>query len=1353
MERLIDGAASITGRCHTFDAKADGYIKAEAVNMVYLKRLEDAIKDKDPIRAIIRGTANNNNGWTAGIVSPNPEAQIQVIRRAYRNAGIDDLFQTGYVECHGTGTRAGDLAETSAVAAVFCPNRKPENALRIGSVKSNIGHSEPSAGFSGLMKAIISLETGIIPGNPTFIDPSPRIDFEKLCVRPSRTNTQWPAVAVRRVSVNSFGYGGSNAHLIVDEAKELGQYHVSSYRDADRLPAETQETSKRPYLLVLSADQEKSLNRQLAELDRHLSDPAVSIKLRDLAYTLGERRSRHYHRGFCIASAPEIDTRAFERGHTLTGEEAPHLGLIFTGQGAQWPEMGKGLLETFSIAAHTVKRLDKVLQSAHDSPPWTLYDELTQPRTPEHYRSPQFSQPLVTALQLAILSIFNEAGLSCRASVGHSSGEIAAAVAAGLLCPDQAIKIAYYRGMATSSAVFEEPMGMMAVGLGAQSVQPYVGGSSIQIACVNSPEGVTLSGTKSELCEIEQKLKADGHFVRLLVVDAPYHSRHMQQVAGKYQQLLEKHVEWERHETNDSILACAMCSSTTGKTLSRKEAQDPAYWVENMVSPVLFSQAATDMIPKVNYLVEIGPSNALSGPVSQIKKAAFSSVEYASAWKRGSGATAVHNLLQAAGKLFTAGFPIKLSPFNRDDQEASGKAPVFISDLPNYVWDHSIKYWHESEASSDWRFRKFLHHDLLGSQMLGTPWAQPMWKNVLDVGDSSWLRDHRLGDNVVFPAAAYMAVAAEAIYQKSKATGKIPQEVASNQLTYKLRNVSFQRVLNLDEHAGNKIVTTLHPCASTKESWHEFTISSISHDGTATLQEHSRGLVSLGSGDEYREPATDSEVAPLVHPLSATALYKRMGEVGYHFGPAFRRILKVEIKPNHSRGRAFMMLDPPASNAKQSSYTMHPVAIDGCLQVVPLAALGRGQFSNTNILLAPTLVGDVVMHPQEVGESGGSSGNCIITTEAKWSGVGNPDDPKSLACSLRAFSEQSKELLIEMQGLRYNPVNATADRPHAFTQVVWAPDFEFLSPEQMAVELNDKGSSSSSSCDGKEEENPAVECMAKLASLIVHKRPSAKILEVALDEGLGESAGRSLWLDGVRERAGQIAAGCAYEISTPSEKARAEVGERYSAEENLKISAHEAGSIFEALRDKHEQEQDGFDLVICRVSDSVESDHVKQVLDHCRPVLARKAYAILVRGNGAPGAVSFSVAGLDAIPTMKATKSLSIIYVGVKRNDHDPEEPKAADEKGNNQIHLVRFQSPEAYQEGYIDPIRLLLAERGWDMKDHFHSAVGGLPDESTVLVLDEMFTPIISSLGDSQFLAFRQLLEKNCRVLWVTKG
>ena len=464
--------------------------------------------------------------------------------------------------------------------------------------------------------------------------------------------------------------------------------------------------------------------------------------------------------------------------------------------------------------------------------------------------------------------------------MGHSSGEIAAAVAAGHITPAQAIKIAYYRGKVTSAAKYETPVGMLAVGLGVEKVQPYLSDTSIQIACINSPESVTLSGKRSELESIESTLKDDGHFVRLLQVDAAYHSRYMAIIADQYQDLLERHIKWPE----PSEERVAMFSSTTGKMAVRF--LGPSYWVANMTSCVVFNQAVQKMISQpesVDILIEIGPSNALAGPINQIKKAVSAPIEYTSAWKR--GPEALQMMLKLAGRLFTIGYPINLAQVNKDSNPCS---PSVVVDLPNYSWNHTTKYWHESEASMDWRFRKFVHHDLLGNKVLGTPWTQPVWKKVLKVQDLPWLRDHKvitlyilqsifsllrngandvcvqLGESVIFPASGYLAMAIEALFQKSKATGRLPDETEVNQATYQFRNVTFSRTLPLeDQDKDSKILLSLNPCSSTKDSWHEFKISSIATD---IINDHCQGLICLG--EQAKEGMFSQNFIPQISRLS-----------------------------------------------------------------------------------------------------------------------------------------------------------------------------------------------------------------------------------------------------------------------------------------------------------------------------------------------------------------------------------------------------------------------------------------------------------------------------------------------------
>ena len=326
--------------------------------------------------------------------------------------------------------------------------------------------------------------------------------------------------------------------------------------------------------------------------------------------------------------------------------------------------------------------------------------------------------------------------------IGHSSGEIAAAAAAGFLTNEAAIRVAYYRGKAALdlNGGSDTPLGMLAVGLGQDNIQRYLhNNDSIEVACVNSPKSVTVSGKLTRLNELQSVIQVDGHFARVLQVDLAYHSSYMGDIATHYQDLLQLHCELDTPTRNN----IRMFSTVTGKRMTGR--CDNNYWRSNMVLPVLFDEAFRGMISEPNgpdFLIEIGPSGALAGPVAQIKhemSGRAASFDYASAFKRDPDPT--EELYHLAGKIFVRGGSINMSQVNKD--EDSNSASVII-DLPNYAWNHSVQYWHESESSKDWRSREFVQHDLLGSKILGTSWTAPSWRKTLRVTELPWLKDHKV---------------------------------------------------------------------------------------------------------------------------------------------------------------------------------------------------------------------------------------------------------------------------------------------------------------------------------------------------------------------------------------------------------------------------------------------------------------------------------------------------------------------------------------------------------------------------------------------------------------------------------
>ena len=326
--------------------------------------------------------------------------------------------------------------------------------------------------------------------------------------------------------------------------------------------------------------------------------------------------------------------------------------------------------------------------------------------------------------------------------VGHSSGEIAAAYCADSVSMEDAIKAAFYRGQATLQPpnATERHQGMLAVGLGAQKLSKYLDGldSPVDIACYNSPSSITLSGRVGTLSLVEYRLRADGHFARRLHVNLAYHSRYVVDIAEAYKSKLEQ--DYQRKSFSECPIA--FFSSVSGRRLDR--AIDPEYWRKNMTSPVYFDQAIPEMTSGptgANFLIEIGPSGALAGPISQIKSSLpqkGSNIQYHPAFRRSQ--VDLRSLYEVAGQLFIFGGKVDMAEVNRQ----KGHSPRLIIDLPNYVWNHSEPYWYESMASKDWRFRLFPPHDLIGSKILGTSWHAPTWKKDLRLDDIPWLKDHKV---------------------------------------------------------------------------------------------------------------------------------------------------------------------------------------------------------------------------------------------------------------------------------------------------------------------------------------------------------------------------------------------------------------------------------------------------------------------------------------------------------------------------------------------------------------------------------------------------------------------------------
>lgn len=1134
-----------------------------------------------------------------------------------------------------------------------------------------------------------------------------------------------------------------------------------------------EDDTERPYLCVVSANDATSLKSNIQALCKHLVNPRVKVSLLDLAYTLSERRKLFWHRAYITIRTTEIEEKNFTIGNRT--REPPKIAMIFTGQGAQWPQMGKALVDTFPWTRSILEELDQVLQAEHDPPDWSLTSELTEPRSPDHVRQPELSQTLVTALQLCIVAVLERWRVRPSSVIGHSSGEIAAACAAGLLSRASAILTAFHRGRSTQAtqrptrtgtantdgAEPDRDVGMLALGLSAEEASCFVEKhpGEAWIACFNSPHSVTVSGRLHALQALRDEVKAAGHFARMLPVDCAYHSPLMLRTGEEYLQALKEDPTFQSCGSSSGV---TMFSSVTASQM--KGLADEMYWKENMTRPVRYHETLEKLIldDTPSMLIEIGPSDALRGPTSQILQSLPRDrlPQYCSSWSR--GPDAAKSLFDSAGALILRGAPIDISKINGYDAHPART----IVDLPNYSWNHSAKYWHENAASKEWRFKKFITHELLGSKIPGTLWSSPMWRKHLHLPDVPWLRDHQMGTDILMPGTGFICLALEAMYQTHCALNDEVKASSANKLAYRFRNISFQRAMALGDDKPTTIVVTLARVHGIGD-WHEFRIQSTTAE---TVYTHCDGLVQVRSPMDDEEALPASNLRPLRYPQEGRLWYKAQSNAGMEFGPTFRRIRTVESIAGSRECRSLVDLQPPDSRWNPAPYyPLHPAVLDSCFgSAVPANA--AGDRCAIKDIMIPAFVEEMLINAVPSNLQTGLS-----IARSEYAGRGRRDVAKSWAAQVSVYDSENGTFLTRAKGLRYVKLD-THDQidPHVFLTTSWKPDISLLTSTQLTHLLKDS-------------EAP----IDTVIDLVAHKLPALKILEISLEPD--DAAARSFWFQGGADAA--RAAYSQYDFICMNAESNVTLQEAYKAQKDARFHlVTSTRDVFETTSISKD-----YDMIIIQGSSSFDPPIGEKFVRDVGSLAGTSAFVLFVCQSG-DFAVLHDEHKYDADATTTDWDLIGMPNgIAVNESAHrDADKPgthpigehmssngrhlrlssssnlkplaTVISRSGNTFMQLLRMPDTDrttANDDRPVQIVRLAADARINAMLDKLRAsgvhicatfideleAISSFDASSIVLVLDALFAPILTNPTETQWTALKRLFCSDKQVLWVTKG
>uniref|UniRef100_A0A093XSQ6 Lovastatin nonaketide synthase n=1 Tax=Talaromyces marneffei PM1 TaxID=1077442 RepID=A0A093XSQ6_TALMA len=1003
------------GKTYAFDNRAtSGFARGEGAAVVLLKPLDDAIRDKDPIRAVIVNSGVSQDGRTQGITSPNGRAQEELIRRVYNEAHIEPE-DCGFVEMHGTGTKVGDPIEATAVHAALGHGRSPKNPLYIGSVKSNVGHLEGASGVVSLIKAAMMLDHDLLLPNADFKKANVNIPLTEWNMKVVTSTRPWPR-GKKFISVSNYGFGGTNAHVVLEKAPLTLNLPDATSTDADdNLHMYNDPKHK---LIFISANDKESLQQRIKDFGIYFEQrPEVFEKLLfgNFAFTVGSKLSHlSYRVALPASSLDDLGIRLAQlkvNASKVLGD--PKVAYVFTGQGAQWAQMGCTLMNEYPIFKAAIRQADDCLRQLHAE--WSLEEEIKKDLANSQIDTPELSQPGCTAIQIALVILLDSWGIRPNYVVGHSSGEIAASFAAGAYDLQATMALSYYRGQMTRLLKETHPSlrgGMIAVGAGARTVRPMLKmlhAGYATVACVNSPASVTVSGDIPAIEELESILQTRQIFNRRLKIDVAYHSDHMKKISEAYFTSIE-HIQPNSALQNDVIFF----SSVLGR-VAEPSALNAAYWIQNLTSPVLFPDALEQMCKQ---------DGALKGPIGDILKnlgLTPARIAYAPTIVRKENS--VETLMNTAAAAYVRG--ANLDPYAINFPRTGAQNHSFLTDLPRYPWQHHTRYWHEPRIVKKHQMRDGQRNDVLGVMANYSNDMEPTWRNIMRLDDMPWLRDHKMQGMVVYPLSGYLAMALEAAARRA-------HQRNITFAAFEFREVVVESALVLNDDIDVETTISLRPydegTRGASDVWDEFKIHSWSSQ--RGWIKHCHGLVGVrnsfygdasgvfGSGLKNRSHIQNQKSKILscsTNHVPEGRLYQVLTDLGADYGPTFKGLENCYADSNHSHAHLYIR-DTTSLMPKnfQSPLFVHPAFLDGLLHLVwPI--LGHGRMT-LETLYMPTLIKHAII-----------SSDISLTPgqHVRAFGTGSPNmpSPEPTHFDLFAIAQNSAaDTLIMLDGLVMTPI-------------------------------------------------------------------------------------------------------------------------------------------------------------------------------------------------------------------------------------------------------------------------------------------------------------------------------------------